>query len=160
MNDYKLRPAFHFARLSLAFIVTVAALTAAIAFYGTTGFAPGIVPAEAAERPFTDLSAREAKRFIDRVQPLVLDVRTPGEFQQGHLPDATLIPVQELAQRVNEIAAYRNRNVFIYCRSGNRSVVASNILHQAGFTQLYNLRFGIREWVHEGLPTVVPSPSS
>ena len=120
----------------------------------------GASTAIAAGPMFTDLTAKEARAFIASEDPFILDVRTPGEFQQGHLPDAVLIPVQELAQRVGEIAKYRDQKVFIYCRSGNRSVVASNILIQAGFTDLYSLRYDIREWVQAGYPVVVPGSSS
>jgi len=144
MNDHKIR--------SYRILVIVAAVVGLLL--------GGSTPVTSAGASFTDLTAREAREFIDTQEPFILDVRTPGEFQQGHLPDAALIPVQELAQRIGEIAKYQDRKIFIYCRSGNRSVVASNILIQAGFTDLYNLRYGIREWHQAGFPIVVPRPSS
>lgn len=61
---------------------------------------------------------------------LLLDVRTPPEFEGGHLPGATNIPVQELAFRLDEIAA--GRKVVVYCRSGARSAVAKKLLESEG----------------------------
>lgn len=105
-----------------------------------------------AEARFTELSARESFSLIQNEEPLILDVRTELEFRRGHLENAVLIPVQDLANRLEELADARNRKVLIYCRSGNRSTVAGEILMRNGFTDLYNLRYGIREWEREGLP--------
>ena len=59
----------------------------------------------------------------------LLDVRTPQEFQSGHLRDAVNIPVQELAGRIDEVDADR---VVVYCRSGARSARAAQMLRSAG----------------------------
>jgi len=63
---------------------------------------------------------------------LLLDVRTPGEFQEGHVPHAKNIPVQELRQRLHEVGPSK-RPVVVYCRSGGRSAQAAAILCQAGY---------------------------
>ena len=87
------------------------------------------------------------------VQPhtphLLLDVRTPEEFAGGHIPGARNIPLQTLAQRLAEVP--KNEPVVIYCRSGNRSRTASDLLARAGYTQLYDLG-GILQWQAQGLP--------
>jgi len=67
----------------------------------------------------------------------VIDVRTPGEFQMGHVRGAINIPLDEVPQRVAEIAALPAPRV-LYCRSGNRSGIAVQMLKQAGLTDLYN----------------------
>jgi rhodanese-related sulfurtransferase len=77
---------------------------------------------------------------------LLLDVRTQGEFDEGHITDSTLIPVSELERRLDEINEYKNLPVLVYCRSGNRSVTASNILLENGFTNVHNLLGGINAW--------------
>jgi rhodanese-related sulfurtransferase len=82
----------------------------------------------------------------------LLDVRTPPEFHEGEygrLDDATLIPVQELAGRLAELPDDRNAPILIYCRSGQRSLVACYMLRQAGFQRLANLRGGIIAWRDE-----------
>jgi rhodanese-related sulfurtransferase len=94
----------------------------------------------------TNLTGDNAVTALQDTSILVLDVRTPAEFQDGHIPRAVLLPVSELASRVDEIAAYKNRPVFVYCRSGNRSAVALQILTSEGFSNLLHLRNGFRSW--------------
>ncbi|HCY84873.1 MAG TPA: hypothetical protein DHV36_07030 [Desulfobacteraceae bacterium] len=100
------------------------------------------------------VSATEAAAIIKAQNPLVLDVRTPREYAVGHLPDVTLIPVQELQRRIGELATHKDAPVLIYCASGNRSTVASKILIDQGFSRIYNLEKGIKGWAKQGLPVV------
>jgi rhodanese-related sulfurtransferase len=62
------------------------------------------------------------------------------------LANAVLIPVQELQARVKELDAFKSQGILVYCATGNRSTVASKILLDNEFNQLYNLRHGIVEW--------------
>lgn len=110
--------------------------------------------AASGEADYTELSAEAAMELIRSRAPLILDVRTPGEFYEGHIEGARLIPVQQLQARVSEIADHRGREVFIYCRSGNRSTVAAEILMHEGFAKLYNLRHGVIEWRQKGYDLV------
>lgn len=82
---------------------------------------------------------------------LLLDVRLPEEFSQEHLPSAINIPVQVLHERLAEVPA--DRPVVFYCRSGNRTKKAAEILTQAGYQALYDLG-GIMQWKEQGLPVV------
>jgi rhodanese-related sulfurtransferase len=92
---------------------------------------------------------------------VVLDVRTPGEYQSntGHLwfyehaqkREALLVPVQELRQRIKELEPYKGKKIIAYCRSGNRSGVAAQMLQTAGYEAL-NLEGGMIQWHKEGLP--------
>jgi rhodanese-related sulfurtransferase len=95
---------------------------------------------------YREVTAKEAAELIETTKPLILDVRTSMEFNQGHLNDAVLLPVQELQSRINELAAFKDRDILIYCATGNRSTVASKILTDHDFKQLYNLRRGIVDW--------------
>lgn len=81
---------------------------------------------------------------------LLIDVRTPQEFSEGNIEGALLIPVDELSSRLDEIEAYKDKPVLVYCRSGNRSVTASNILIENGFTDVHNLLTGYNGWVNRG----------
>jgi len=81
----------------------------------------------------------------------LLDVRTPEEFAGGHLDGAANINVQELQSRLSEIP--RDQPVVLYCRSGNRSAQAAQMLQAAGFTGVYDLG-GIIAWEQAGLPVV------
>lgn len=103
---------------------------------------------------YSAVSAEEASEIISNIQPFVLDVRTPREYKSGHLKDATLIPLQELQDRLKELKAYQNEDILIYCASGNRSTVAAKILIDNGFKRVINLRYGIYEWSKKAYPIV------
>ena len=82
----------------------------------------------------------------------ILDVREPGEFTGplGHIKGAVLIPLGQLAARVEEVA--RDRPIVAVCRAGGRSAQATDILQQAGFTEIANLNGGMLRWRAEGYP--------
>jgi rhodanese-related sulfurtransferase len=77
-----------------------------------------------------------------------LDVRTSEEWEQVHIPGATLLPLNELEFRLNELP--RDLDLVVYCRSGNRSLQASKILLDAGFTGIINMQGGINDWINSG----------
>lgn len=78
---------------------------------------------------------------------LFLDVRNDEEFTGplGHISGATLIPLFELENRVNELEAYRDHTIIVYCRSGNRSRYATRFLVETGYKAV-NMLGGIIEW--------------
>ena len=78
----------------------------------------------------------------------VLDVRTPEEWNEFHAPDTTLIPLDELAARVNELP--KDQPIVVVCRSGNRSQAGRDILLQAGFNAT-SMSGGLNEWRDSGL---------
>jgi len=78
----------------------------------------------------------------------VLDVRTPEEYQESHLPGATLIPVEELGARYGELP--QNEPILVYCRSGNRSLQAVYLLENAGFDRVHSVDRGIKNWIQNG----------
>ena len=81
---------------------------------------------------------------------LILDVRTQGEYDDGHICNATLIPVDVLESRITEIASYNDTEILVYCRSGSRSAVASQILVNNNFTKVYNMLGGFTDWASSG----------
>ena len=70
---------------------------------------------------------------------VLLDVRTPEEFRQGHPEPARNIPVQELPQRLAEVGPPGTR-VVVYCQAGGRSARAADILRAHGYPELFDLR--------------------
>ncbi len=80
----------------------------------------------------------------------ILDVREPDEWAQGHIPKATLIPLGQLANRVGELP--EGQEIVVVCRSGNRSRQGSEILMQAGFSQVESMSGGMNAWVAAGYP--------
>lgn len=104
---------------------------------------------------YWELSSKEGADLIKNINPFILDVRTEGEYLQEHLEGAFLLPVQVLEKEIGLIEKYKDQDILIYCRSGNRSTVASKILLDSGFSNIYNLRSGINGWVSEGYSVVV-----
>jgi rhodanese-related sulfurtransferase len=80
----------------------------------------------------------------------VLDVRTQEEWDEFHAPNTTLIPLDQLASRLNEVP--RERQVVVVCRSGNRSQQGRDILLNAGFEQVTSMTGGLNEWRASGYP--------
>ena len=89
---------------------------------------------------------------------LVLDVRESGEYAEAHIAGSTLIPLGQLAQRLQELGADKSKPVVLICRSGRRSAQALTILEQAGFSAASNVEGGMLAWQKAGLP-VVTGPS-
>jgi len=69
---------------------------------------------------------------------LLVDVRTPAEFNAGHLPGAKLIPLNTIKSQIGAFGEDKNRPIVVYCKSGSRSGSAENLLKAAGFTNVYN----------------------
>ena len=67
----------------------------------------------------------------------VIDVRTPGEFEMEHYPNAINIPLDQVLQRLEELKQLP-KSIVAYCKSGNRSAMAVNILQQHGVTEVMN----------------------
>ncbi len=82
----------------------------------------------------------------------LLDVRTPEEWVDYHAPDTTLIPLDELEARVNEVP--QDQEIVVICRSGNRSQVGRDILLAAGFTNVTSVAGGLNGWKDAGYPIV------
>lgn len=83
---------------------------------------------------------------------VVLDVRTPGEFVQGHIKGAVNIDVNQTdaQERINKLD--KNATYIVYCRTKNRSGVVVNHMAQNGFRKVYQMMDGITGWNMNGLP--------
>jgi len=78
----------------------------------------------------------------------LLDVRTQEEWDEGHVSEAVLIPLDELEDRIDEVP--NGRQIIVMCRSGNRSTEGRDILLDAGFENVLSMKGGIKEWVKAG----------
>jgi len=93
---------------------------------------------ESDEGNYGDVSIQEAIELMGQKSDLViLDVRTVGEFDEGHIEGAINIPVDELDSRLDELS--KDDELLVYCRTGNRSGSAVTILSDAGYTKLYHM---------------------
>lgn len=108
-------------------------------------------PATAAKAIPPEITVAQAyQKYQEGV--FVLDVRTPEEWDDFHAPETTLIPLDQLASRVDEVP--RDQEVVVVCRSGNRSQTGRDILLQAGFTQVTSMQGGLRSWGAAGYPLI------
>ncbi len=105
---------------------------------------------------FQNVDVHRAAELAQSKKVVILDVRTPAEFNQGHLKGARLIPVQDLEDRLDELAHLKDRPILVYCRSGRRSVLASKILSRDGFTRIFNMKGGVRAWLKASQPLLLP----
>jgi rhodanese-related sulfurtransferase len=102
---------------------------------------------------YGDVTINEAWNLIqDKEDLVILDVRTQTEYDEGHIEGAILIPVQELPDRLDELD--KSNEHIVYCRTGNRSSTAVEILGEAGFSKVYHISDGITAWISEGYPVV------
>lgn len=99
-----------------------------------------------------DVSAGDATLLINRENAIVLDVRAPGEFAAGHLPDAINIPADKLAERIGELEKYKGRPLIVNCQTGMRSGSACGTLRKNGFARVFSLAGGVGEWQKAGMP--------
>jgi molybdopterin/thiamine biosynthesis adenylyltransferase/rhodanese-related sulfurtransferase len=99
------------------------------------------------------MSAQELKRKMDtREQLELIDVREAFEYEIARIDGAKLIPLGEIAERVDELQ--RERPIVVHCHSGQRSAQAVRLLQQRGFANVYNLEGGIDAWSDQIDPSV------
>lgn len=94
-----------------------------------------------------DLNSNEfSKKLKEDDNAVLLDIRTPNEFHQGHIPNAILMNIYDpsFADDIQQLD--KNKNYYLYCRSGNRSYHAGRLMLQLGFKNVYNLISGILDW--------------
>lgn len=101
-----------------------------------------------------NVGATEAVTLINRNHALVLDVRDDAEFAAGHIVDAKHIPFAQLADRLKELAKYKDKPVLVNCQRGARAAKACDILRKAEFKQVHNLQGGLNAWLEAKLPIV------
>lgn len=91
------------------------------------------------------ISQKEAKEIMDSRKVTLVDVRTPGEFAQGYIKGAMLLPLDRLAIDSAKKLPEKDAEIFVYCLSGSRSRSAASLLARAGYTNVTNIG-GIGSW--------------
>jgi NADPH-dependent 2,4-dienoyl-CoA reductase/sulfur reductase-like enzyme/rhodanese-related sulfurtransferase/TusA-related sulfurtransferase len=104
--------------------------------------------------PISDISAEELFERIgtEDEPPLMIDVRTPQEYQgpHGHIKNTKLIPLGELMNNPEALKDYKNEEIVAICHSGSRSMMAAQLLARAGFKDIRNLTGGMMAWHRRG----------
>jgi rhodanese-related sulfurtransferase len=82
---------------------------------------------------------------------VIIDVRTPAEFQQGHVPNAINVPLSEIIDNPAILNASKGKPIVLYCRSGYRAGKAAEALHKDGHQNLRHLEGDMQSWLKAGL---------
>jgi len=107
--------------------------------------------------PLSQITAEELHERLDSDDSpaILVDVRTPQEFhgRTGHIPGATLVPLGDLINNIQQLDQYKDEEVVVVCHSGSRSMMASQLLARAGFSDVRNLTGGMIVWHRKGYRT-------
>lgn len=101
-----------------------------------------------------DITAKELHLKLNGIEGVILDVRTPEEWQEGIIAGADTVNYyadnfEVLVQKLD-----KNNPIYVYCKSGGRSAKAAKKLHKLGFQRIYNVTGGITRWQKEGFPVI------
>ena len=98
---------------------------------------------------YTKLTPEEAKKRLDSEKGIILlDVREPDEYAQGHIKNSTLFPLGTIEADASAKLTDKNATIFVYCRSGRRSALAADALVKLGYTKVFDFG-GIIDWPYE-----------
>lgn len=102
-----------------------------------------------ANKGYVTISPKEAKELMEKEKNfLIVDVREPDEFKEGHVPNAILLPLGTIEQKANTVLKDKGQLLLVYCRSGRRSKAAAETLVKLGYTQVKEFG-GIIDWPYE-----------
>src|SRR5579885_9167 len=96
----------------------------------------------------------EARRMMEKPGTVLIDVREPDEWRQGHIANAIGISRGFLELRIEEKVPDRKTPIIVQCASGTRSLLAARTLHELGYENIFNLKGGFNAWKDRGLPWV------
>jgi rhodanese-related sulfurtransferase len=98
------------------------------------------------------ITSDQLTRLVNQQNALLVDTRSPEQFQAGHIVNAVNIPTKELDQASKKLPKGKKRPVVVYCQSGRTSMKTCQQLEKQGFEQIFNLKGGITAWVNDKLP--------
>lgn len=109
------------------------------------------------EQFIKDVDAATFKNLTETGNGIILDVRTPDEIAAGHIPNASIINIydKEFETKINLMQ--KDKEIYVYCKSGGRSSQAAKLLQKNGFNKIYNLDGGIMAWEKNNFPLTAPT---
>lgn len=133
------------ASVSIALMAATVIAALALAGCNSSDSASSSAPA-ASFASYEQISAQQAKELMDADDSLViLDVRTQQEYDQVHIPGAVLLPLDQVQERAEAVLPRKDQLILVYCRSGNRSKQASELLAAQGYVNVKEFG-GINGW--------------
>jgi sulfur-carrier protein adenylyltransferase/sulfurtransferase len=104
-----------------------------------------------------EIDPADAREELAGGDAVLVDTREQNEWDEAHLEGATLVPPATVADRIEEVAPDRSQRVVLYCRVGNRSARAADLLEsELGYEDVASIAGGIEAWQQAGLPVVAP----
>ena len=98
---------------------------------------------------YVNITVEKAKQIMDSEEGyIILDVRTQEEYDEGHIPGATQISHEEIAEKAEDVLTDKDQLILVYCRSGRRSKIAAEALVELGYTNIKEFG-GIIDWPYE-----------
>jgi phage shock protein E len=120
-----------------------------------------VTTAWAGGSPVTNVTVGKAQKLLKeragKTDFVILDVRTPEEFSEGHIAGAVNLDVQERDFEKKLRALDRKKSYLVYCRTGNRSRKATVAMEGLGFRSIFHMNEGIVKWKQQNLPLTRPS---
>lgn len=105
------------------------------------------------QEPFKRIGVDEARRLIEESKVRVIDVRNPDEWQAGHIPQATLVPLPQIVNNPEQsLTGDKDEPHLFVCGVGERSAVACEVAAMLGYREVYNLTGGTTAWIKNGNP--------
>lgn len=103
-----------------------------------------------------NVDAKTFKKLVDAGNGIILDVRTPEEVSAGYINNASTINLYDADFNAKINLMQKDREIYVYCKSGGRSSEAAELLKENGFIKIYNLKGGISAWENHGFPIIKP----
>lgn len=136
--------------MTTRFVLLTALMLTACGGAETKATAGGSPATSAAALKEVDVGVLKAAK--DAGEVVLIDVRTPAEFADGHAPGAVNIPLDALQARMSELEPHKKADLYLICRSGARSGRAQSMLASAGFENPINIAGGTLAWKSAGYP--------
>ena len=127
------------------FVAAVLLAAAALTAFGC-GQSSAATGGDGGQTAFRRVTGDEAQKMMEsETGYLIVDVRTPQEYAEGHIPHAINVPLDTIGTNPPAELPDKAQMIFVYCRSGARSMTASNKLAQMGYTNIVEMG-GIKDW--------------
>ena len=145
-----MKKAICIASILFCILLTACGNNSSMEIIGEADKPTSIIVAEKGEKTmYEQISAEEAKKIMDSDEEyIILDTREQDEFDEGHIPNAILIPYTEIENKAEEILIDKDKLILVYCRSGRRSKIAAESLFKLGYTNVKEFG-GIIDWPYE-----------
>ncbi|MCP4450321.1 MAG: rhodanese-like domain-containing protein [Planctomycetes bacterium] len=116
------------------------------------GFVLWMASRMASQNSYSEVPQDTLLKYLEEDRDMcILDVRSPQEYAQGHVPRAIHMDYQKISTHIEDLEPHRRKDLIVYCGHGMRAQMAMTVLQRAGFTRVYHLEGDMVEWKRAGL---------